>query len=106
MKRIFTIVIAVLILAGCASTTKQMQRGNYDAVINNSVKKLIKKPDSEKDAAAMDKAYRLANERDLERIKYLKMENNPNNYDEVMSRYNMLKQRQQQVRTVTPLTIS
>lgn len=106
MKKISTILIAVLFLAGCASTTKQMQKGNYDAVINKSVKKLVKNPGSEKDAAAMDRAYRLANERDLERIKYLKMENNPNNYDEVMSRYNMLKQRQQTVRTVTPINIS
>jgi hypothetical protein len=54
----------------------------------------------------MDKAYQLANERDLERIRFLKLEDNPNNYDEVMSRYNALKQRQQAVRRVTPLTIN
>ena len=106
MKQISTILIIALLMTGCASTTKQMQKGNYDGVINTSVKKLIKKPDSEKDAMAMDKAYKLANQRDLERIKYLKMENNPNNYDEVMSRYDMLKQRQQTVNTVAPLNIN
>jgi len=32
-------------------------------------------------------------------------ENNPNNYDEIFSRYNMLKERQRKVRTVTPMTV-
>ena len=103
--RNFTILfIASILLTGCGSTTKKLQQGNYDAVIDTTVKKLIRKPDAA-DAAEMDRAYRLANERDLDRIKYLKTENNPDNYDEIFSRYNMLKERQRQVRTVTPLTI-
>ena len=54
----------------------------------------------------MDRAYRLANERDLERIKVPEdAENNPDNYDEIFNRYNMLKERQRKVRTVTPLTV-
>jgi len=91
-------------MSACGSTTKNLQQGNYDAVVDKTVKKLIKKPNAE-DAAEMDRAYRLANERDYERIKYLKNENNPDNYDEIFSRYNMLKERQRQVRTVTPLTV-
>lgn len=73
-------------------------------MIDKTVKKLIKKPDAD-DAAEMDRAYRLANERDYERIKFLKNENNPDNYDEIFSRYNMLKERQRKVRTVTPMTV-
>jgi len=73
-------------------------------VVDKSVKKLIRKPNAE-DAAEMDRAYRLANERDLDRIKFLKAENNPDNYDEIFNRYNVLKERQRQVRTVTPLTV-
>jgi hypothetical protein len=104
MRNFTILLIAGILFTGCGSTTKKLQQGNYDAVINTSVKKLIRKPDAA-DAAEMDRAYRLANERDLERIKYLKTENNPDNYDEIFSRYNMLKERQRQVRTVTPLTI-
>jgi len=96
--------LAALILSSCGSTTKKLQQGNYDAVIDKSVKKLLRKPDAE-DAAEMDRAYRLANERDLERIRFLVAENNPDNYDEVFHRYNMLKERQRKVRTVTPLTV-
>ena len=104
MRKIFILFFAALLLTGCGSTTKNLQMGNYDAVIDKNVKKLIKKPDAEV-AAEMDRAYRLANERDLERIKYLKTENNPDSYDEIFNRYNMLKERQRQVRVVTPLTV-
>ena len=104
MRKIFTLFIVTLVLTGCGSTTKSLQQGNYDAVIDKSVKKLIKKPDADA-AAEMDRAYRLANERDLERIKYLKTENNPDSYDEIFNRYNMLKERQRQVRVVTPITV-
>lgn len=104
MKKTFTFLLVAILMGGCGSTTKKLQQGNYDAVINKDVKKLIRKPDA-KAAAEMDRAYRLANERDEDRIKYLAMENNPDNYDEIFSRYNMLKERQRKVRTVTPLTV-
>ena len=94
----------VILLTSCGSTTKKMVRGDYDAVIDTSVKKLIKNP-TDDDAAEMDRAFNLANERDLERIRFLVAENNPDNYDEVFRRYNMLKERQRKVRTVTPLTV-
>jgi hypothetical protein len=104
MKKTFTFLLVALLMSSCGSTTKKLQQGNYDAVIDKSVKKLIRKPDAS-DAAEMDRAYRLANERDVERIKFLKTENNPDNFDEIFSRYNMLKERQRQVRTVTPMTV-
>lgn len=104
MQKIIIFLFATLLMAGCGSTTKKLQQGNYDAVIDKTVKKLIRNPDA-KDAAEMDRAFRMANERDYERIKFLKMENNPDNYDEIFSRYNMLKTRQRKVRTVTPLNV-
>ncbi|MEN8156074.1 MAG: hypothetical protein ABFS10_03930 [Bacteroidota bacterium] len=104
MRNILTILLAALFLTGCGSTTKKLQQGNYDAVIDKTVKKLIRNPNAD-DAAMMDRAFHMGNERDLERIRYLVAENNPDNFDEVFRRYNMLKERQRKVRTVTPLQI-
>ncbi len=104
MKKILPILISVLVLSSCASNTKLMQNGNYDRVIQKTTKKLMKKPNA-KLAAEMDRAYRLANERDMERITFLQREDNPDFYAEVMSRYGTMKTRQSQVRTVTPLTV-
>jgi len=106
MNKILISFISVLLIASCSSTKKQMQKGNYDAVINKSVKRLVKEPDNGEDVKLVDRSYKLANERDLERIKYLKMENNPNNYDEIFSRYENLKARQALVRNVLPMNLN
>ena len=96
----------LLLLIGCASPKKLMQQGNYDLLIDKSVKALIKNPNSEEDASLLDKAYKLANDRDLERVKYLKMEGNPNSWDEILSLYATLKNRQSSVKRVLPLHIA
>jgi len=105
MRRLLPILFAAVIMSSCASTTKNLQRGNYDKVIFKTTKKLMRKPNT-KDAEAMDKAYKLANERDLERVAYLEREDNPNYYDELFARYASLKDRQSRVRTVTPITVN
>lgn len=104
MKKIVPILLSAIILSSCASITKNMQRGNYDQVIHKSTKKLMRSPKA-KYAEAMDRAYKLANERDLERVAFLEREDNPDYYDELFARYASLKERQRKVRTVTPLTV-
>src|SRR5512133_249363 len=105
MRRILpAIILATLIILSCSSPEKLMVQGNYDAIIEKSVKNLIKKPNSD-DAMMLDKAYNLANERDLDRIKYLKTENNPDTWDEMLSLYSNLKNRQASVKRVLPLQI-
>jgi hypothetical protein len=103
MKFTHLLIVGILFIMSCSSPEKLLQKGNYDALIEKSVKNLIKKPDSEEDANMLDKAYKLANDRDLERIKYLKMEGNPNTWDEMLGLYSSLKNRQASVRRVLPL---
>lgn len=103
MKKILYLLILVIVSSGCASSKRHMQKGNYDAAIQKSVKQLMKKPSDQKEIETLDRSYRIANERDLERIKYLKMENNPGNWDEILGRFSSLKNRQTLVRTVLPL---
>lgn len=105
MRSILGIITSVLIIVSCSSPEKLLQKGNYDGIIEKSVKNLIKKPDSGEDAMMLDKAYKLANERDLDRIKYLKTENNPNTWDEMLSLYSNLNNRQASVKRVLPLHV-
>jgi hypothetical protein len=105
MKTLTYFLLILLIISGCTSTKKLLSRGHYDKVINKSVKKLIKNPDREKDAINLDRAYKLANDRDLERINFLKMEGNPDTWDEIFQRYASLKARQDRVKKVLPLYI-
>ncbi|UCG28655.1 MAG: hypothetical protein JSV24_04660 [Bacteroidales bacterium] len=106
MKRLSYLFILILVLSGCGSSKKQMQRGNYDAAIDKSVKKLRKDPGSEDDIMVLERSYQIANEQDLERIKFLKMDGNPNTWEEILNYYVRLKNRQTLVRTVLPLQLN
>ena len=106
MKKVLYILLSALILSSCGSSKKQLQQGNYDAAIQKAVKKLMRNPDSEKDIEVLDRSYKLANERDLERIKYLRLEGKPENWEEIVQLYERLKQRQQTVRPVLPLELN
>ena len=68
MKKIIVFSIIALMLAGCASSLKQLQRGDYDAAIQTAVKKLRVDPTDQEQIEVLDKAYLLANQQDIDRI--------------------------------------
>ncbi|HUW92000.1 MAG TPA: hypothetical protein VMV74_02465 [Bacteroidales bacterium] len=104
MKKILLLLtVSVLLLAGCGSSKKQVQSGNYDAAIDKAVKALRKNPESSKDIESLERAMNVVTEQDNERIRYLKIEGRPNAYDEIYLIYKRMSDRQSLVRTVTPL---
>ncbi len=107
MKRIVPFIFMLsIILSGCGSSKKQLQKGNYDAAIDKAVKQLRKDPKDEKQIAILDQSYRVANDQDNERVRFLKMEGKPSNWDEIYLVYKALNDRQSLVRTVTPLNLN
>jgi hypothetical protein len=107
MKKIVPFIfILSLILFGCGSSKKQLQKGNYDAAINKAVKQLRKNPKDAKQVEILSRSYKVANDRDIERVRFLKMEGRPNNWDEIYMVYSALSNRQSHVRTVTPLSLN
>jgi hypothetical protein len=104
MKRILSIVfVLTLILSGCGSSKKQLQKGNYDAAIQKAVKQLRKDPSDVKQIDILTQAYKVSNDQDNERIRFLKTEGKPNSWDEIYLVYKALNDRQSLVKTVTPL---
>jgi hypothetical protein len=104
MKRIlFLIFILTIILSGCGSSKKKLERGDYDGAIEKSVKQLRKNKTDKKQIDILETAYKIANDQDVERIRILKMEGKPGNWDEIYLVYKRLNDRQSLVRTVTPL---
>lgn len=104
MKKIVPFIFIIsLLMSGCGSSKKQLQKGNYDAAIDKAVKQLRKDRKDEKQIAILTQSYKVANEQDNERVRFLKMENRPNNWDEIYQVYNALNNRQSLVRTVSPL---
>lgn len=105
MKKIVLFLISLVLFVGCASSLKQLQRGNYDAAIQTAVKKLRVDPADQEQIEVLDRAYILANQQDYDRIKFLKEEGHPANWDEIFERYSDLKIRQAMVNTVLPLQL-
>lgn len=105
MKRVVPVIfILTILISGCGSAKKQLERGNYDAAIDKAVKQLRKDPRESKQIAILERSYRIANEQDNERIRFLKLEDKPSNWDEIYLVNKRLSDRQALVRTVTPLT--
>jgi hypothetical protein len=107
MKRAFSVFfILTLILSGCGSSKKQLEKGNYEAAIDKAVRQLRKDPRDTKQITTLDRSYKIINEQDNERIRFLKMENKPANWDEIYLINKRLSDRQALVRTVLPLNMS
>ncbi|HEX7494599.1 MAG TPA: hypothetical protein VF346_10295 [Bacteroidales bacterium] len=106
MKRIVPFIFVLFILlSGCGSSKKQLEKGNYDAAIQKAVKQLRKDKSDAKQIDILEQAYKVANEQDNERVRMLKMEAKANNWDQIYIVYKALNDRQSLVRTVTPLNM-
>jgi len=106
MKRIAPVFFTlIIILSGCGSSTKQLEKGNYDAAIDMAVRQLRKDASDTKQISTLDRSYKIINEQDNERIRFLKMENNPANWDEIYQINKRMNDRQILVRSVLPLEL-
>jgi hypothetical protein len=104
MKRFLPMfILATLLIGGCGSSKKQLQKGNYDAALSKAVKQLRKDPGDTKQIDILTQSYKVANDQDKERVRFLEMEGKPSNWDEIYLVYKRLNDRQSLVKTVTPL---
>ncbi len=104
MKQIIpALVITVMLLPGCGSSKKSLERGHYDAAIDQAVRQLRKNPADGKQIMILERSYKIANEQDNERTRFLKLEAKPENWDEIYLVSKRMADRQTLVRSVTPL---
>jgi hypothetical protein len=96
-------IMSILFLS-CSSTEKLLSEGQYDRVIDKSVKKLSKKENNDY-AKALDKAYKLANEKDQDYIDQLLKEDNEQNWERIMKTYQQLNRRQDKIKRVSPFVL-
>ena len=87
MKKYGILIFGVILLFSCKSPEKLFQEGDYDQVIDKSVKKMLKDKADNDDKELLNKAYTLANQRDKERIKLLRSEGDPANWEEIYNLY-------------------
>ncbi|MEI6852912.1 MAG: hypothetical protein WCL06_08720, partial [Bacteroidota bacterium] len=70
MKKLFTLSLLILFIAGCTSSRQYLEKGNYPMAVKKAVSKLQKHPDKVKEIAVLTDAFRRAQQQNLDRIAY------------------------------------
>jgi hypothetical protein len=100
MKKVIFIIsiILPLVFSSCISSRSYLNRGYYDMAIQKSSKKLMKNPNKSKQFAVLHKSFNVANQKDLERITFLKNSGQPDIWEEMFELYSRMNRRQNMVK--------
>lgn len=111
MKKTLLFTASLFLLISCSSIKKTQQaisNGNYDTAIDIAIENLKKnktKKGNQPYVLMLQEAFNKARLRDLDRINFLKKDNNPQNIEAIYSLYNDLKNRQEVLKPLLPLPI-
>lgn len=106
MRKLLLFLAAVIFLiAGCVSSEKALNRGQYDLAMHKSIKKLRKNPDKTSEILVLEKAFQKAQQEDFDRISFIQKEGSPDKWDEVHAIYVRIKNRQSLIKTLPELTV-
>ena len=112
MKKVILTIILVTLLISCSSrkqVEKAINSGNYEKAIYDALDKLEtnKNKKSKADYNLMLKdAYIKSVNRDLDKIKLLKKDNNPEFYKTIYETYQKLNSRQEAIKPFMPLQVN
>jgi hypothetical protein len=103
-KHILSLLI-IAVLTSCTSSLKRMHSGNYDGAIQQAVHKLNSKKKKESEILVLEEAYQKANNRDKDKILFMKKEGSPDCWGDVYAIYSQMKYRQDLVKPLLPLHV-
>ena len=89
--------LSVIFLVSCNSTNKLIKQGQYDAAVKTLTTKLENHPEKKKAIQQLDMAYHMANSKESNYIRNLKLSGQPDIWHEVYETYKSLAVRQEKV---------
>jgi len=112
MKKLILLSVLITVLVSC-NTKKQIEsaisQGNYDQAITEALEKLENNKDKNRKQdyiIMLEDAYNKVLEEDLQTIKHLKKDGNPEQYKTIYNIYTDLEARQVAIKRVMPLQIN
>ena len=111
MEKQLLFILSFLIFTSCSSvknTQEAINNGNYDGAIQIALEKLKKnktKKGNQPYIIMLEQAFVKANSKDLAQINFLKKDNNPESIESIYGLYENLKNRQENIKPLLPLTI-
>ncbi len=106
MRKIIYLLLTATFLYSCASSSKRLDKGDYDAAMQISAKKIMKDPGKFEEVDVFNDAYKLANHKDKAEIDRLKNIGDPANWGKIYNLYGNLKRRQDLAATLPPVGIN
>jgi len=97
--------LAVVVFSSCNVYDSALQRGNDEIAFEKAVRKLNKRPKNQKAIIALEKAYNRLETKDLAKIDYIKLEEDPTLYVNLVDIYDRLSYRQSKIDHLLPLWI-
>jgi len=95
----------MLSFVSCTSIEKLVETGQYDKAIYYATNKLSgAKVNKVEYVKGLETAFKKATEKDMTYIDKLKNEGNPESWETILSVYNIISDRQEQIRPLLPLT--
>lgn len=111
MKAKLLVTAFILILVSCSGkkqVEKALHSGNYDLAIEDALRKLENNKNKERKqdfVILLKNAYEKAVERDINTIKHLRKDGNPEHYKNIYETYLNLSARQEKIKPILPLQI-
>lgn len=112
MKQLLLTTVLLLVLTSCSGRKqieKAISHGNYDLAINDALRKLENKKDKKRKQdyiVMLEDAYYKVLEEDLQDLKHLKKDGNPEQFKTIYEIYLDLDARQNAIKRVLPLKIN
>jgi len=106
MKTILSFLIITFLFVGCKSSSKQLERGDYDAALQKAAKKIKRNPSKNDDEVwVFNDAYNMATVRDNDAILRLKRKGDPALWREIYRTYLKMDNRQNLAISLPPVGI-
>ena len=106
MKKYITVFILIASIIACKSSSKKLEKGDYDSAMDISAKKIMKDPGKFEEVDVFNDAYRLANAKDITEINQLKQIGDPANWSKIFFLYSNLIRRQELAAKLPPVGIN
>ncbi|MCB9361752.1 MAG: hypothetical protein H6587_07030 [Flavobacteriales bacterium] len=94
MRNLFILFIALSTIIACKSSSKHLAKGDYDAAMQKSAKKIMKDPGDFEEVDVFNDAYRMAYIQDNAEVTRLKKQGNPANWATLFTIYTRMNKRQ------------
>lgn len=106
MKQILLFTLSTILFFGCKSSSKQLEKGNYDAAMETSAKKIKKDPTKFEEVDVFNNAYKMAYLKDNTEVQRLKKMGDPANWSQIFVIYTRMNKRQDLAMTLPPVGIN